>query len=246
MSKSKSPAFSFYPADYLSDTQHMTPAEQGAYMRLLATGWRGIAGLPQCFLPTDDGRLARIVGMTDPEWREARSAVLELFQIDEEKGAYCHGRLLRELARQNERSATARSSAERRWGGKPEASDAADAKAEAQPREREGSKASRRPAATSFRSAVAPKPRALATVRQGYAPSTGAEGQADLVAARQRAIATVRAYACIHREAKAAALFDLRQAGSVAEVDACLQAARQIELRAQVEARSKQEAPSES
>ncbi len=245
MSKSKSPAFSFYPADYLSDTQHMTPAEQGAYMRLLATGWRGIAGLPQCFLPTDDARLARIVGMTDTEWREARFTVLELFQIDEEQGAYCHGRLLKELARQNERSATARNSAERRWGAKSEAGEAAHVQPDTKPPERQRSKATPRPAALSARPADKPaetKQRAAATVRKGYVPATDPSGQTDLAVAKQRAIATVRAYACIDRESKAAALFDLRAAGSVAEVDACLHSARQIELRAQVEASAQQEA----
>lgn len=225
MSKSKSPAFSFYAADWLSDTQHMTPAENGAYIRLVATAWRGTAGLPQCFIPADDGRLARIVGMSDSEWSGSRSAVLELFQLDEDRGAYFHGRLLKELARQNERSASARTSAERRWGARRSA---ATPEAET----------TKRP---SKRSASLPP-----TARQGYSPSTAPSGLEDLEKAKQTAIATVRAYGSIPRETKAAALFDIRSSGSVAEVDACLRTVRQQELRGQIETQSIPGAPSEA
>lgn len=229
MSKSKSPAFSFYPGDYLSDTLHMTPAENGAYIRLMATAWRGTAGLPQCFIPADDGRLARIVGMNDAEWREARAAVLELFQLDEGRDAFFHGRLLKELARQNERSASARTSAERRWGQRTGSAESVSTEAELPSNSRNNS----------------PK-LAARSVRQGYAPSTPPSGQADLAAAKQRAIATVRAFQSLPRETKAAALTDLRSAGSVAEVDTCLRAVRQQELRAEIEARIPQEAASAS
>lgn len=52
----KSPAFQFYPNDWLGSTQIMlmTPAEEGAYVRLLAIAWNS----KDCGLPDDDKELA--------------------------------------------------------------------------------------------------------------------------------------------------------------------------------------------
>lgn len=51
-----SPAFQFYPADWLSSesVMLMTPAEEGAFIRLLALAWQD----ENCTLPDDDKRLA--------------------------------------------------------------------------------------------------------------------------------------------------------------------------------------------
>ncbi|MHC4616268.1 MAG: hypothetical protein ACYTEQ_00805 [Planctomycetota bacterium] len=57
MAKSKhSPAFQFYADDWLGSTQItlMTPAEEGAYIRLLAVAWNAT----DCGLPDDDDQLA--------------------------------------------------------------------------------------------------------------------------------------------------------------------------------------------
>lgn len=53
---SKAPAFQFYPNDWLSSTNIMlmTPAEEGAYIRLLAISWNN----DDCSLPNDDEQLA--------------------------------------------------------------------------------------------------------------------------------------------------------------------------------------------
>lgn len=58
MAKAPSPAFPFYPNDWLSSTQIalMTPAEEGAYIRLLCIAWNE----PDCGLPDDEEQLARL------------------------------------------------------------------------------------------------------------------------------------------------------------------------------------------
>lgn len=172
---SKSPAFQWYAGDYLSDTQHLTPAEEGAYCRLLSTAWKGTAGLPQCYIPADDARLARIVKMTPRQWDRAKAAVLELWIHDPERNGYSHKRLLAELERQKERSASAAQSANLRWK-----------KGEAKPTKGRG-KSSRRPekvtdsdkasAAESIRGICGADPELLA---DALADLNGAESQPEL------------------------------------------------------------------
>lgn len=55
---SKPPAFQFYPGDWLASTKIslMTPAEEGAYIRLLCHAWSD----PHCSLPDDDNILASL------------------------------------------------------------------------------------------------------------------------------------------------------------------------------------------
>jgi uncharacterized protein YdaU (DUF1376 family) len=52
----RAPAFQFYPDDWLSSPKisTMTPAEEGAYIRLLAYSWND----PDCTIPDDDTALA--------------------------------------------------------------------------------------------------------------------------------------------------------------------------------------------
>lgn len=61
----KSPAFQFYPGDWLASTKIslMTPAEEGAYLRLLCHAWSD----PQCSLLDDDEILASLSRL-GPEW----------------------------------------------------------------------------------------------------------------------------------------------------------------------------------
>jgi uncharacterized protein YdaU (DUF1376 family) len=52
-----SPAFQFYPADFLSGTVFMSPEEVGAYIRLICLQWQ------QGAIPADVGALARVTGL---------------------------------------------------------------------------------------------------------------------------------------------------------------------------------------
>lgn len=72
MSK-KSPAFQFYPADWLSSLTitSMTPAQEGAYIRLLAYAWLQ----PDCGIPDDDQSLSQLSRLGEG-WFNGASAVL--------------------------------------------------------------------------------------------------------------------------------------------------------------------------
>lgn len=68
--KNKPPAFQFYPGDWLASTKIslMTPAEEGAYIRLLCHAWSD----PQCSLPDDDDILASLSRL-GTEWLNGAS-----------------------------------------------------------------------------------------------------------------------------------------------------------------------------
>lgn len=102
-----------YPRDLLADTLHLTLEQFGAYSKLLFVAWVGVEQAEQGYLPADD-RLPAILGITPARWRKIGAPVLALFREDED-GRRFNKRLLAELDRQRERSASARDSARRRW-----------------------------------------------------------------------------------------------------------------------------------
>jgi len=69
----KSPAFQFYANDWLSSTKIalMTPAQEGAYIRLLCYAWSD----PDCSIPDDDNQLAVLSRMGE-EWLKGGSTVV--------------------------------------------------------------------------------------------------------------------------------------------------------------------------
>lgn len=79
-----------YWGDYLRDTGHLTAAEHGAYLLLIAHYWT--TGEP---LPNDDRRLARIARMSDAEWADARSMLVAFFEHRD--GKLVHRRVEAEL-----------------------------------------------------------------------------------------------------------------------------------------------------
>jgi uncharacterized protein YdaU (DUF1376 family) len=81
--------------DYLRDTGHLSPAEHGAYLMLIAHQWTTAKPLPD-----DDAMLARIAKMTAREWRAAKRVIEPFFQV-----ANCqwnHKRVERELIKAKE------------------------------------------------------------------------------------------------------------------------------------------------
>lgn len=101
-----------YWGDYLRDTAHLSASEHGAYLLLIGHYWT--SGQP---LQDDDARLARIARMSPREWKAARVALSEFFNID--NGLWSHKRIDRELAKavaKTEAKAEAgRRGAEKRW-----------------------------------------------------------------------------------------------------------------------------------
>jgi len=84
------PYMKFYPTDYLSDTQHLTTVEHGAYMLLILNYWQ--RGGP---LPDDDRRLSGIARLSFEQWLNVRSTLVEYFHV--EGGFWRHNRVELEL-----------------------------------------------------------------------------------------------------------------------------------------------------
>ena len=76
--------------DYLRDTGHLSPAEHGAYLMLIAHQWTTAKPLPD-----DDAKLSRIAKMTMREWRSAKAVVEPFFDVG--KGEWNHKRVERDL-----------------------------------------------------------------------------------------------------------------------------------------------------
>jgi len=72
----RDPYFQFFPADWLLSPSigDMCPAQEGAYIRLLAWCWRD----PDCGIPDDDASLAKRSRLGD-DWATLGKAVREMF-----------------------------------------------------------------------------------------------------------------------------------------------------------------------
>lgn len=95
----KSPAFQFYANDWLSSTQItlMTPAQEGAYIRLLCHAWND----PDCSIPDDDEQLARLSRLGDDWTKGAAIRVRACFEPHPHiPGRMVNRRLLEEREKQ--------------------------------------------------------------------------------------------------------------------------------------------------
>lgn len=99
---------SFYPADYLADTGHLSTVEHGAYLLLIMHYWQNEG------LPDDDRKLARIARMSMDEWDGVRDTIAEFFD-----DGWRHGRIDHEIttAQQtiSKRSAAGKAGAKARY-----------------------------------------------------------------------------------------------------------------------------------
>jgi uncharacterized protein YdaU (DUF1376 family) len=95
------PAMPLWTDALIGDTYTLTPAEFGAYMRLLIFAWR----TRDCALPSNDAELGRMIG--DPKnWHRLRTKVMAFFTLGED-GRYRQYRLLREREYVSRRTAQA-------------------------------------------------------------------------------------------------------------------------------------------
>lgn len=94
----KSPAFQFYPGDWLSstDVSLMSPAEEGAYIRLLCHAWQQV----DCGLPDDDETLSILSRLGD-NWN-GRSSQRVRAKFVSREGRLFNERLLQERGKQDE------------------------------------------------------------------------------------------------------------------------------------------------
>ena len=113
--KAKSPAFSMYASDWLGSTRiHlMTPAQEGAYFRLLCHAWND----PDCSLPDDDAALAVLSRLGD-EWQNGASVLIrKCFETHPKIEQRLHNpRLTDERIKQRKRARKAKANALKSWG----------------------------------------------------------------------------------------------------------------------------------
>lgn len=72
------PILPLFVDDFLGDTQHLSCEENGAYMLLLFAAWRS----PDCSLPDDDRKLARICRLSVRKWKSVRHALDEFWPVE--------------------------------------------------------------------------------------------------------------------------------------------------------------------
>ncbi len=88
---SQAPAMPLFCDAYLADTMHLTLEEHGAYLKLLMIIWRN-NGAP---LPDDDARLAQMLNVPLPRWRNKLRPILAGF-FDLSQGTWRQKRLEKE------------------------------------------------------------------------------------------------------------------------------------------------------
>lgn len=108
--RSTSPAFQFYPKDYLSDEEQslMSLAEAGAYIRLMCRCW--LKGT----LPADTAELAKLCGATPGQMAKFWPAISKCF-IQRSDGRWTHPRLEKERKKQSEYRRRQSDAAAMRW-----------------------------------------------------------------------------------------------------------------------------------
>lgn len=108
---SQYPSLPLFTDAYIADTAHLTNEEHGAYLRLLMFAWRS----PDCALPDDDVKLARMLGLTAKKWAALKATVMSFWSLKD--GRWFQSRLSRERQFVEERSEKRRDAGKQ--GGRP-------------------------------------------------------------------------------------------------------------------------------
>ncbi len=113
----KSPSFNFYPNNWLGSSRvsTMTPAQEGAYIRLLCYQWNS----ENQTIPDDDEALA-MLSRLGPGWLDSKRSILKCFHpVDGIPGALRNERLFHEFERidalRKRRSAGGKKGMSSRW-----------------------------------------------------------------------------------------------------------------------------------
>jgi uncharacterized protein YdaU (DUF1376 family) len=85
------PALPLWTDAFMADTSHLSATETGAYISLLMAAWRS----PDCALPNDEGRLARMARCDGRTWRAVRAVVMAFWKLGED-GLWRQKRLSKE------------------------------------------------------------------------------------------------------------------------------------------------------
>lgn len=112
------PALPLWTDAYLADTRHLTTVQHGAYLLLLMEAWRR----PSSALPDDDVLLAKLAGMTMPEWQDTKPSVMAFWKCDGRTKTWTQKRLLKEKNRVKKSTQKQQSNAKSRWNKEKDAS----------------------------------------------------------------------------------------------------------------------------
>ena len=111
---SRSPAYlPLFGNDYLADTTHLSTEEHGAYLLLMMAAWRQ----DDCALPIDDRKLARITGLSLRRWLGIKDTILAFWTVEDDR--IFQPRLRRERSYADQKSASNRENANKRWEKQP-------------------------------------------------------------------------------------------------------------------------------
>ena len=112
----------FFPRDWLADTGKLLDSEKAAYIDLLCYMW-----IEGPWLPDDDVRIAKRLGLNVRRWRSLKTAISPLLLYQD--GRVSQKRLLAEFVGRDDRRSKAERAARQRW----DAFDDADASDEHHP-----------------------------------------------------------------------------------------------------------------
>lgn len=112
----KSPAFQFYPSDWLEKkVLRMTDAAQGIYMRLLCYMWNDSPD--QCSIEKDDKIISKLLGISIQKWKKTCNEIM--WKGDpifiETDTHYISKRLAKEREKQLDKSEKATKAVNKRW-----------------------------------------------------------------------------------------------------------------------------------
>jgi uncharacterized protein YdaU (DUF1376 family) len=106
------PSLPLWTDAYLADTQDLSAEEHGVYLLLLISAWRS----PDCTLPDDDQRLARMARVGTKKWRRLRPVMERFFKV--ENGCLWQKRLMEERERVENQRNQRQEAINARWGKK--------------------------------------------------------------------------------------------------------------------------------
>jgi hypothetical protein len=139
----KSPAFQFYPADFLADENVvlMTNRELGCYIKLMCYCWR------EGSIPSDVNKIARLCGEDGSAMADLWIAISSCFEVAiNDPSRLVHPRLVTEQQKQSEhkkeRSESGKKGAEARWGKASKGNDSAISSAIEEPIAKDSSSSS--------------------------------------------------------------------------------------------------------
>lgn len=112
----ESPAFRFYPRDFIADTLHMTAEEIGGYLLLLCVAWH--ADRPG-YIPNDEELLAKNARMTSKAWARCRKAILGCLKVTDD-GAWVYSKRMdaerqKQIAFSSRKSEAGKKGAAKKW-----------------------------------------------------------------------------------------------------------------------------------